>query len=68
MGVKKNPLFRDMVRMASSIRSEKGDILKDASGKKTAFVDEKFKEFSFLTEGSVKRTLDNYLNNIDRGI
>lgn len=68
MGVKKDPFFRDMVRMASSIRSENGEILKDASGKKTSFVEEKFKEFSFLTDKSVKRTLDNYLNNIDRGI
>lgn len=62
---KKDPLFRDMVRVASCIRSEEGKFLKDDSGKKTAYVQEQFKKFSFLKEESIRRALNNYLNNID---
>lgn len=68
MARKKNPVFKDMVRVASSIRSEDGKFLKDESGQMTPFIQEQFKKFSFLNEKSVRKALDNYLNNIDRGI
>jgi len=68
MGHKKNPVFRDMIRVASCIRSENGKFLKDESGQVTPFIQEQFKKFSFLKEESVRKALDNYLNNIDRGI
>ena len=65
---KKSPIFRDMVRVASSIRSENGNFLEDESGPITPHIQEQFNKFSFLKEDSVRRVLDNYLNNIDRGI
>lgn len=65
---KKDPIFRDMVRVASSIRSESGKFLKDESGQTTPYIQEQFGKFSFLKEDSVRKALDNYLNNIDRGI
>ena len=68
MGIKKDPVFRDRVRIASSIRSENGSILTEESGKKTKFAEDKFNEFSFLKESSVKTVIDKYLNNLDRGI
>lgn len=65
---KKDPIYRDMVRTASSIRSESGKFLKDDSGQMTPFAKEQFSKFSFLKEDSVRKAVDNYLNNIDRGI
>lgn len=65
---KKDPVFRDMVRTASVIRSENGNFLKDDSGEMPSHIQEQFKKFSFLKEDSIKRALNNYLNNIDRGI
>jgi len=65
---KKDPVFRDMVRTASVIRSENGNFLKDDSGEMSSHIQEQFNKFSFLKEDSVKRALNNYLNNIDRGI
>lgn len=67
MGLKKDPVFRDMVRVASSIRSENGKFLKDDSGEMTRYARGQFKKFSFLKEASIRRTFENYLNNIDRG-
>jgi|WetSurMetagenome_2_1015567.scaffolds.fasta_scaffold389485_2 hypothetical protein len=64
----KDPVFRDMIRTASCMRSENGSFLKDKSGKVTPSIQENFKKFSFLKETTVRRTLDKYLNNIDRGI
>jgi hypothetical protein len=68
MANKKNPVFRDMVRIASSIRSEDGKFLRDESGQVTPFIQEQFNKFSFLKEDSVRKALNNYLNNIDRGV
>lgn len=65
---KKDPLFRDMIRTASAIRSESDNFLKDDSGEMAPHIQEHFNKFSFLKEESVKRALNNYLNNIDRGI
>ena len=65
---KKDPVFRDMIRTASRMRSENGSFLKDDSGNVSSSIQEKFKKFSFLKEDLVRKTLDNYLNNIDRGI
>jgi hypothetical protein len=65
---KKNPVFRDMIRISSYIRSENGEFLKDESGKITPYIQEQFHKFSFLKEDSVRKVLDKYLNNIDRGI
>jgi hypothetical protein len=65
---KKNPVFRDMIRISSYIRSENGEFLKDESGKITPYIQEQFRKFSFLKEDSVRKVLDKYLNNIDRGI
>lgn len=65
---KKDPVFRDMIRTASRMRSENGSFLKDDSGNVSSSIQEQFKKFSFLKEDLVRKTLDNYLNNIDRGI
>jgi len=68
MQIKKTPLFKDMVRIASAIRSENGKFLKDASGQTIPAVQEQFKKFSFLKVDTVKNVVNRYLNNIDRGI
>jgi hypothetical protein len=65
---KKDPVFRDMVRTALVIRSENGNFLKDDSGKMSSHIKKQFNKFSFLKEDSIKKALNNYLNNIDRGI
>lgn len=65
---KKNPIIRDMIRVASSLRSETGTFLKDDSGQIVPYIQEQFKKFSFLKESSVKNVVIRYLNNIDRGI
>jgi hypothetical protein len=65
---KKNPVFRDMIRISSYMRSENGDFLKDDSGQTIPYVQRQFNKFSFLKEDSVRKVLDIYLNNIDRGI
>ena len=65
MSRKKDPLFRDMVRVASCARSEEGKFLRDDSGNMTTYTQEQFNKFSFLKEESVRKALDNYLNNID---
>jgi hypothetical protein len=65
---KKNPVFRDMIRTASYIRSENGSFLKDDLGQMPPHVQEQFNKFSFLKENSVRKVVDNYLNYIDRGI
>jgi len=65
---KKQPIVRDMVRVASCLRSENGDFLKDSSGQTIPYIQEQFKKFSFLKEKSVRNVVTRYLNNIDRGI
>jgi len=65
---KKNPVFRDMVRISSYMRSENGDFLKEESGQTIPYIHEQFSKFSFLKEDSVRKVIDTYLNNIDRGI
>ena len=67
MSRKKSPIIRDMVRVASSLRSENGNFLKDASGKTVPYIQEQFEKFSFLKEDSVRNVITRYLNNIDRG-
>lgn len=64
---KKDPVFRDMIRTASCIRSENGSFLKDESGQMPQSIQENFLKFSFLNENSVRKAIDSYLNNIDRG-
>lgn len=65
MARKKDPFYKDMVRVASIVRSENGKFLRDDSGKMPKHIQEQFKKFSFLNENSVRRALNNYLNNID---
>jgi transcriptional regulator of aromatic amino acid metabolism len=65
MARKKDPFYKDMVRVASIVRSENGEFLRDDSGEMSEHIQEQFKKFSFLNEDSVRRTLNNYLNNID---
>jgi hypothetical protein len=68
MANKKSPVFKDMVRVASCMRSENGDFLKDDSGQVIPSINDQFKKFSFLKEDTVRSVVTRYLNNIDRGI
>ena len=68
MHFKKHPVFKDLVRTASSIRSETGKFLKDDSGNVPNSIKEQFEKFSFLKEDTVRNVVTRYLNNRDRGI
>ena len=65
--IKKDPIFRDMVRVALCSRSENGDFLRDSFRNKKSSYKIKFSKFSFSNEGMIKKVALSYLNNIDRG-
>ena len=65
--LKKDPIFRDMVRIALCNRSENGDFLRDSFNNKKSSINIKFSDFSFLKESLIKKTALSYLNSIDRG-
>jgi hypothetical protein len=67
MRSKKSPLFKDMVRVASSLRYESGNFLKNDTGQPDSYIQGQFKKFSFLKEDTVREVITGYLNNIDRG-
>lgn len=66
--LKRYPLFRDMVRVATCDRYEKNEFLRKSCGNMKDSVLKQFNRFSFLKAASVKRVIISYLNNIDRGI
>ena len=65
--LKKDPVFRDMVRVALCNRSENGDFLRDSFKNKKSSINVKFSDFSFTNESLIRKTALNYLNSIDRG-
>ena len=65
--LKKDPIFRDMVRVALCNRSENVDFLRDSFKNKKSSININFSDFSFSNEARIKRVAFNYLNNIDRG-
>jgi hypothetical protein len=66
--LKKDSIFRDMVRVALCNRSENGDFLRDNFNNNKSSINIKFSDFSFRREALIKKTALNYLNNIDKGI